>query len=96
MNETRKKIIINEIHYWKKSRILPEQYCNFLLALYTEGEYEQEVSSPKRPTFRKQYIIMTAVIVSALIVNYFTEIVPLMQILLFLIFLVFFSGTLLL
>ncbi|SIS36842.1 hypothetical protein SAMN05421687_10194 [Salimicrobium flavidum] len=38
MAEDRKKIIVNEIHYWKQSKLLPEKYCNFLLALYTEGE----------------------------------------------------------
>ena len=37
MNESRKQIIINEIGYWKKNQILPEQYCDFLLALYTKA-----------------------------------------------------------
>ncbi len=37
MDETRKQIIINEIEYWKEHHLLPEQYCDFLLALYTEG-----------------------------------------------------------
>lgn len=36
----RKKIIISEIKYWKKSKLLPEQYCDFLLALYSHGEEE--------------------------------------------------------
>ena len=30
--------IINEIEYWKEYKILPNQYCDFLLALYTNGE----------------------------------------------------------
>ena len=38
MNETRKKIIIQEIKYWKKSKLLPEKYCDFLLTLYSGGE----------------------------------------------------------
>jgi hypothetical protein len=38
MSNNRKEIIIKEIHYWKESKLLPEQYCNFLLALYTEGK----------------------------------------------------------
>ena len=37
MDENRKQIIIKEIGYWKNNKLLPEQYCNFLLALYTEG-----------------------------------------------------------
>ncbi|MEW5551909.1 hypothetical protein ABGT24_18275 [Peribacillus frigoritolerans] len=38
MDEMRKKIIIQEINSWKESRMLPEQYCNYLLALYGQGE----------------------------------------------------------
>ncbi|WHY95984.1 hypothetical protein [Peribacillus simplex] len=38
MDEMRKKIIIQEINSWKESRMLPEQYCNYLLALYCQGE----------------------------------------------------------
>ena len=37
MDENRKQIIIKEIGYWKNNKLLPEQYCDFLLALYTEG-----------------------------------------------------------
>ncbi len=46
----RKKIIINEIKYWKKNRLLPEHYCNFLLTLYTEGEQQEEVSDKREKT----------------------------------------------
>ncbi|MEK4065574.1 hypothetical protein [Peribacillus sp. FSL R5-0717] len=35
MDEMRKKIIIQEINSWKESRMLPEQYCNYLLALWS-------------------------------------------------------------
>ncbi|WP_117161845.1 hypothetical protein [Paraliobacillus sp. X-1268] len=38
MTEDRKSIIIKEIKYWKASHLLPSHYCDFLLALYTEGE----------------------------------------------------------
>lgn len=40
MNDIRKQIIIKEIEYWKRNRLLPEQYCNYLLTLYSEGEHE--------------------------------------------------------
>lgn len=90
MNETRKKIIINEINFWKKSRILPDQYCDYLLAFYSEGENE---TSPAPKPFLKRifsltYIIITLIIVSALIVNYFTEINPAMQMAIQIIFIV--------
>ncbi|WP_047154961.1 hypothetical protein [Aneurinibacillus tyrosinisolvens] len=38
MNEQKKKVIIGEIEYWRQSHLLPGQYCDFLLNLYTEGE----------------------------------------------------------
>jgi hypothetical protein len=48
MEEIRKKIIVNEIIYWKQNKLLPEQYCNYLLTLYTEGDkHEQEVEIKK-------------------------------------------------
>ncbi|MFZ3588184.1 hypothetical protein ACOI1C_02670 [Bacillus sp. DJP31] len=42
MDLQRKEIILKEIEYWKKNRLLPEQYCNFLLTLYSEGNHEIE------------------------------------------------------
>ncbi|AMA72370.1 MULTISPECIES: hypothetical protein [Aneurinibacillus] len=38
MNEQKKKIITSEIEYWRTNNLLPRQYCDFLLNLYTEGE----------------------------------------------------------
>ncbi|KFL17520.1 membrane protein [Geobacillus stearothermophilus] len=38
MNRQRRETIIQEIEYWKRSRLLPEHYCDYLLALYTEGD----------------------------------------------------------
>jgi hypothetical protein len=45
MNQQRKEIIIKEIEYWKKNRLLKEQYCDYLLTLYSEGEYESREHS---------------------------------------------------
>ena len=50
MSNPRKKIILNEILFWKQSKLLPEQYCDFLMTLYTEGNddgLEEEVSHKK-------------------------------------------------
>ena len=44
MSNQRIQIIIQEINYWKEHKILPDMYCDFLLALYTKGEHETEVS----------------------------------------------------
>ncbi|GEN57403.1 hypothetical protein GCM10012290_11390 [Halolactibacillus alkaliphilus] len=42
MDENRKQTIIHEIKYWKTNHLLPTHYCDFLLALYTEGSGDVE------------------------------------------------------
>lgn len=50
MANAKKKIILNEILFWKQNKLLPDQYCDFLMTLYSEGneiELEEEVSHKK-------------------------------------------------
>ena len=42
MSLQRKQIIMNEIAFWKKNKLLPEHYCDFLLALYAQGENQED------------------------------------------------------
>ncbi|MEO4052275.1 hypothetical protein [Solibacillus sp. CAU 1738] len=42
MSNQKKQIILNEITFWKKNKLLPDHYCDFLLTLYTEGNNENE------------------------------------------------------
>ncbi len=42
MNDHRKKIIISEIKYWKKNKLLPAHYCDFLITLYARGNEMDE------------------------------------------------------
>lgn len=48
MSKDRMKIIIEEIEYWKKYNLLPEQYCDYLLTLYTKGEEKPNVHIASR------------------------------------------------
>lgn len=82
----RKKIIVDEIKYWKKSRLLPEQYCNFLLSLYTEGEEtgngqveKQKMSS--KSNFFPVLITLIGLTLFGLtfLVIYFTDFSPFLQ-----------------
>ncbi|WP_231563724.1 hypothetical protein [Anoxybacillus sp. KU2-6(11)] len=76
MEQKRKEIIINEIKYWKQTRLLPEQYCDFLLALYTEGNHNDVDQSTKQvPTWAVRFtMIMIGIFLPfALLVIYFTE-----------------------
>ncbi|MUT66690.1 hypothetical protein [Paenibacillus sp. NEAU-GSW1] len=45
MNEERRQIIVKEIEHWSRSKLLPEQYCDFLLNLY--ADQDEERSSPR-------------------------------------------------
>ncbi|WP_067727389.1 hypothetical protein [Oceanobacillus damuensis] len=72
-------VIINEIKYWKEHRLLPETYCDFLLALYTKGEAVEE--DDKQATSRIRWTplgiihicLSIAVIPFSFLVLYFTE-----------------------
>lgn len=79
----RKKIIIDEIKHWKKSRLLPDHYCNFLLTLYSEGEEISEVTTRNNSSNQfKQIIIMTIGLVFfglSFLVIYFTDFSPILQ-----------------
>jgi hypothetical protein len=37
--DEKKKLIIREIEHWRRSRLLPEQYCDFLLNIYVDAEH---------------------------------------------------------
>lgn len=55
MSNQRKQIIVNEITFWKQNKLLPEHYCDFLMTLYTEGQYseEQEKQFAKEAVLKK-------------------------------------------
>jgi hypothetical protein len=40
-NDEKKKILIREIEHWRKGRLLPEHYCDFLMNLYVEDESDK-------------------------------------------------------
>lgn len=50
MANPRKQIILNEILFWKKNKLLPEHYCDFLITLYSEGN---EVEIAEEANFKK-------------------------------------------
>ncbi|PMC39656.1 hypothetical protein CJ195_07005 [Bacillus sp. UMB0899] len=77
MNTEKKEIIIKEIQYWKGNKLLPDTYCDFLLALYTEGNHHDEKTVINSTKKNGKHIIWTSVVfvlflISAL-VTYFTE-----------------------
>lgn len=104
MNTQRKKIIISEIKYWKQSKLLPGHYCDFLIALYSQGEEmdNEEVktsssilSREKRRLTRKITVLLlfAAVYMGSLFifVNYSTGILALSAVVL--LFLLMYART---
>jgi hypothetical protein len=75
MDDHRRKIITNEIKYWKQNRLLPEHYCDFLLNLYTEGISEADSTRRYSPSRTKG--ILTFILIGLLSLSvfffYFTE-----------------------
>lgn len=82
MQDERTKTIIHEIQYWKESRLLPAEYCDFLLALYTKGEEEKPGHAPVQTV---QLLVPAFVLLSlfmiplTLLVIYFTQMGFIMQ-----------------
>lgn len=42
MDQEKRKIIVTEIEHWRRSKLLPGQYCDFLLNLYMDEEQDQD------------------------------------------------------
>lgn len=80
MTNPRKKIILNEILFWKQNKLLPEHYCDFLATLYGEGIdlEELEEAHHKRavlPSEKRKMLFLVAglfICMIALLYVYFT------------------------
>ncbi len=68
MSAQKKQIILSEIQFWKKNNLLPAHYCDFLLALYAQGEgiddkKEGKLSNSLLAKDKKKKMIMIALII---------------------------------
>ncbi|RIX54138.1 hypothetical protein D3P08_07810 [Paenibacillus nanensis] len=50
MNHERRQMIVKEIEYWRRSRLLPDQYCDFLLNLYADPDDPSYAKKSDAPT----------------------------------------------
>jgi hypothetical protein len=93
--EDRTAIIVKEIKYWKEHRLLPEKYCDYLLALYTNGQdlYDEAKVSNARdrwsPVITIHFILLLFMIPFSFLVVYFTEFHSLLQLVILIVFLVY-------
>src|SRR5690625_4344381 len=90
MSAERKRIIIEEINYWKDHKLLPEEQCNFLLALYTQGEgQERHLQTTYKRPFIIYLLLLILLIPFSIIITNFTQISLTLQIILMILFLSF-------
>jgi hypothetical protein len=87
------KTVIDEIKYWKKNKLLPDHYCDFLITLYTEGS-ENSIKSRRLGKFTYLFYtlaILVSITLIGFLVLYFSDFLKQMQISLGLFFSILFS-----
>ncbi|QHW30419.1 hypothetical protein GZH47_05870 [Paenibacillus rhizovicinus] len=57
MDQERRRAIVKEIEHWQRTKLLPEQYCDFLLNLYLD---EGETRTPTTFTGRAAVVVKGA------------------------------------
>ncbi|MEG0450018.1 MAG: hypothetical protein RR595_09190 [Lysinibacillus sp.] len=82
MTNPRKKIILNEILFWKQNKLLPEHYCDFLATLYAEGNDIEDLEDANHkqailPTEKRKMIFLAvSLFIGAFIVLYLLFTLP--------------------
>ncbi|MCC5801536.1 hypothetical protein [Rossellomorea vietnamensis] len=80
IKNSKKETIIHEILLWKQTKMLPEQYCDYLLALYTEGTgIDDRAAESQKKHILKDFLLSISSILISLFVIYFTELSIVLQ-----------------
>ncbi|WP_028610388.1 hypothetical protein [Paenibacillus harenae] len=91
MNPDRRQIIVKEIEHWRRSKLLPDQYCDFLLNLYADqdtprrteeqhGTVGKAIAAVQRATGMQWLLTFGTFTLISFVVLYFNEFHPLLQI----------------
>ncbi|MFF2887754.1 hypothetical protein [Paenibacillus sp. NPDC057967] len=91
MNQERRQIIVREIDHWRRSKLLPDQYCDFLLNLYADPEEEprakpsthavgKAIAAVQKATGKQWLLTFGAFTLISFVVLYFSRFHPAMQI----------------
>lgn len=95
MSDKRTNIIIEEINYWKQHKLLPDVYCDFLLALYSKGEDTSKLTN-KNKAFKITQIVRITLLFIMLLLSfllvYFLEMESIWQTILLIVILIFSSS----
>lgn len=90
--------IIKEIKYWKEHQLLPVRYCDYLLALYTNGQGLDDDNDESKsrnlwsPIFIIHLILLVSMIPFSFLVVYITEFHSLLQLSIIIVFLFYSIG----
>ncbi|MGO4696326.1 hypothetical protein AB4Z50_18795 [Paenibacillus sp. 2TAB26] len=90
MNQDRRQIIVKEIDHWRRSKLLPDQYCDFLLNLYADQDTIQTtkeqhhtvgkaIAAVQRATGMQWLLTFGTFTLISFVVLYFNEFHPLLQ-----------------
>lgn len=93
MDDNRRQTIVNEIEHWRRSKLLPDQYCDFLLNLYADPDEEAAERRPghaigkaaaaiQRATGKQWFLVSGTITLISFVVFYFSSFHPALQILL--------------
>jgi hypothetical protein len=91
MNQDRRQIILKEIDHWRRSKLLPDQYCDFLMNLYADQDAIQTtreqhhtvgkaIAAVSRATGMQWLLTFGTFTLISFVVLYFNEFHPLLQI----------------
>lgn len=91
MNQERRQIIVREIDHWRRSKLLPDQYCDFLLNLYADPEeivkpgppthtVGKAIAAVQRATGKQWFLTFGTFTLISFVVLYFSRFHPAMQI----------------
>lgn len=91
MNAERRTIIVREIEHWRRSKLLPDQYCDFLLNLYADPDIVpakkkanpilgRAASTISEATGKQWFFTLAIFTVISIVVLYFNVFHPLLQI----------------
>jgi hypothetical protein len=91
MNQDRRQIIVKEIDHWRRSKLLPDQYCDFLMNLYADQDAIQTtreqhhsvgkaIAAVSRATGMQWLLTFGTFTLISFVVLYFNEFHPLLQI----------------
>jgi hypothetical protein len=86
--DQRKQLVIEEILFWKEHKLLPPEYCDFLLALYSKGDgFQQKLTYKQKVVMFIQLFLLSVLIPFSFLIIYCTQFQIILQLTILILFL---------